>query len=150
MWVVYTLFYATELLSSCSVQQRPDKTRLQTVLSIILTRTSLSHLSSGVAVWHFWVSSQAFLCPHQEPFKQPPCSPGALPVKEINWWGGALWNCLTGTVVPEFSVQLVRGFLALSLENTGSLEDALCLWHLWFRYQSVPCPIPLLISTLLD
>lgn len=131
--LVYTFFYTTERLSSCTVQRRPDKTRLQTVLSIILLRTSLSDLSSCMAKWHFWVSSQAFLCPHRQSFKQPPCSPGTLPIKQINWWRGALWYCLTGAVVPEFSVQLVRGFLELSLENASSSEDMLCLWHFWFR-----------------
>lgn len=139
MRVVYTFFYSTELLSSCSVQQRPDKTRLQIVLSIILPRTSLSDLFSGVTEWYFWVNSQAFLCPHRKSFKQPPCSPGVLPIKQINWCGGALWYSLTA-VVPELSVQLVRGFLALSLENDGSSEDMLCLWHLWCKYQCVPLP----------
>lgn len=52
-------------------------------------------------------------------------------------------HCLTGAVVPE----LVRGFLALSLENSRFSEGTMCLWHFWFRYN---CPVPLFFSTLVD
>lgn len=119
-------FGAAELLNSGTIQQWPDKTRLRTAVSTILSRTSMSDLSSCMVEWHFWRSSQGFLCPHYESFKQPPCSPGALLVKQINWWEGTLWYCLTGAVVPV----LVRGFLALSLENSRSSEGAVGLWHL--------------------
>lgn len=96
MSVVSTFFCVTELLNSCAVQQQLDKTRLQNVSSIILPKTSLSDLSSHMAEWHFWISSQASLCPHWESFKQPPCSPGVLPISKVNWCGG---HC--GTVWQE-------------------------------------------------
>lgn len=147
MQVAYTFYYATEL-SSCTVQQRPDKTRLQTVLSIIQPSTSLSDLSSCTAVWHFWVSSQAFLCPYRESFKQPPCSPGALS-KLIDEEGqcGTVWQELW---FLSFQYSWSEAFQHWRWKMLVHRKICCARDTFGLGISLSPCPIPLFSSVLLD